>query len=60
MKDPLFEAHLDRTMGYATYGGADVAECRTTAARAQECGVGSRHELTALARSAEMSAGPRY
>jgi hypothetical protein len=33
MKDSLFQAHLDRTMGYATYGGADVRECRTTAAR---------------------------
>jgi pimeloyl-ACP methyl ester carboxylesterase len=35
MKDALFQAHLDRTMSYATYAGADVAECRSAAARIQ-------------------------
>lgn len=33
LKDPLFQAHLDRTMGYAPYGGADLAECLKTASR---------------------------
>ena len=31
--DPLFQANLDRTSGYATYDGADVEECLKTASR---------------------------
>ncbi|MGA2137098.1 MAG: alpha/beta fold hydrolase [Bryobacteraceae bacterium] len=30
-RDPLFDALLLRTMGHCCYGGADVAECLTTA-----------------------------
>jgi pimeloyl-ACP methyl ester carboxylesterase len=33
MKDGLFEAQLARTIGYATYGGADIGECLATADR---------------------------
>lgn len=33
MKDELFQAQLLRTLGYAPYGGADIAECLAVAER---------------------------
>jgi alpha-beta hydrolase superfamily lysophospholipase len=42
-KDELLDAQLLRAVGAAPYGGADVGECLTTAARIDERDLGSWH-----------------
>jgi hypothetical protein len=43
LKDELLDAQLLRTVGSAPYGGADVGECLSTAARIKGDGLASWH-----------------